>query len=52
MHTTYKPSDLWAACALPGDGPEYRFTAAPRRNPLRSLRTRRRVRHSARKGDR
>jgi hypothetical protein len=49
MHTIYKPSDLWAACALPGDGSEYRFTAAPPRNPLRSLRTRARAYRSNRK---
>lgn len=30
---------LWAACALPGDGPEFRFTAAPPRNPIRSWRS-------------
>jgi hypothetical protein len=39
MHTTTtSPSPLWAACGLPGDGPEFRFTA-PRssRTPLRSI---------------
>jgi hypothetical protein len=49
MSTIYKPSELWVACALPGDGPEYRFSAAPPRNPLRSLRTRVRVHRSSRK---
>lgn len=29
--------ELWAACALPGDGPEYRFTAPRQRTPLRVL---------------
>lgn len=29
-----KLGGLWAACALPGEGPEYKFAAAP--NPLRS----------------
>lgn len=48
MHTTYRPSPLWRACALPGDGPEYRFTAAPPRNPIHALRTRVRS-HRARK---
>lgn len=24
-------SGLWAVCALPGEGPEYRFTGCPRR---------------------
>lgn len=33
-HTT----GLWAACALPGDGPEYQFTPTRRNNPLRVLR--------------
>lgn len=49
MSTTYKPTELWAACALPGDGPEYRFTAAPPRNPLRSLRTHVRAHRTTRK---
>lgn len=29
--------ELWAACALPGDGPEYRFTATRPRTSLRGL---------------
>lgn len=38
MHTTTTSlSPLWAACALPGDGPEFRFTAPRSRTPLRSI---------------
>lgn len=38
MHTTTTSlSPLWAACGLPGDGPEFRFTPTHRRSPLRRL---------------
>lgn len=30
-HSSPRLSGLWAACVLPGDGPEYRFTGCPRR---------------------
>lgn len=30
---------LWTACVLPGDGPEFRFTATPARSPLHVLRS-------------
>lgn len=49
--TTSVRTDLWAVCALPGTGPEFRFTSAPPRNPLRTLRTKlhaRRTRKEAR----
>lgn len=47
MHpTTTSLSPLWAACGLPGDGPEFRFTAARSRVPLWSLRGWLRVRRT------
>jgi len=34
-HAQVETSQLWTACALPGDGPEFRFTTPRRRNTLR-----------------